>query len=308
MSELLAQPQFIAAAATHVGEIESAIDAAKAAAAGPTTSVLAAGSGQGAGVTAEAFGAYGQEYQAILKQAAAFHSSFLQALNSAGAAYTGAETAASNALGTLGADVQAMLGGNAAPVAATVAGTAGLMAPAPLVDKITTLVLGASGLPIPPPQYNSGFPPLYIDGPWGAGINIGISTPEGLYPLTGIKDLTFDISAARGLTILDNAIHTAFNTGSTQVNIFGYSQSAVIASLEMHALNPFNMPGGSPLNLNFTLVGAPSNPNGGLLTRFPGLSLPSLGLSLFGTATPDNSFPTHIYTIQYDGFGDFPQY
>src|ERR1700744_5324385 len=286
MSELLAQPQFIAAAATHVGEIESAIDAAKAAAAGPTTSVLAAASDEVSALTAEAFGAYGQQYQAILKQAAAFHSSFLQALNSAGAAYTGAETAASNALGTLGADVQAMLGGNAAPVAATVAGTAGLMDPAPLVDKITTLLLGASG----------------------AGITIGISTPEGLYPLTGIKDLSFDISAARGLTILDNAIHTAFNTGSTQVNIFGYSQSAVIASLEMHALNPFNMPGGSPLNLNFTLVGAPSNPNGGLLTRFPGLSLPSLGLSLFGTATPDNSFPTHIYTIQYDGFGDFPQY
>ncbi|MGO9153434.1 PE-PPE domain-containing protein [Mycobacterium sp.] len=28
----------------------------------------------------------------------------------------------------------------------------------------------------------------------------------------------------------------------------------------------------------------------------------------FGTATPDNSFPTHIYTIEYDGFADFPQY
>jgi hypothetical protein len=81
--------------------------------------------------------------------------------------------------------------------------------------------------------------------------------------------------------------------------------------MEMQALNPTNTPGGSLLpagvTLNFTLVGDPSNPNGGLLTRFPGLSLPSLGLT-FGTATPDNSFPTRIYTIEYDGFADFPQY
>ena len=63
----------------------------------------------------------------------------------------------------------------------------------------------------------------------------------------------------------------------------------------------------SGVNLNFTLVGDVSNPNGGLLARFPGLSLPSLGFT-FGTATPDNSFPTRIYTIEYDGFADFPQY
>jgi hypothetical protein len=61
------------------------------------------------------------------------------------------------------------------------------------------------------------------------------------------------------------------------------------------------------VHLNFTLVGDVSNPNGGLLARFPSLSLPSLGFT-FGTATPDNSFPTHIYTIEYDGFADFPQY
>ena len=70
-------------------------------------------------------------------------------------------------------------------------------------------------------------------------------------------------------------------------------------------------PGGSLLpsgvNLNFTLVGDVSNPNGGALARFPGLSLTSLGFT-FGTATPDNSFPTRIYTIEYDGFADFPQY
>jgi hypothetical protein len=116
---------------------------------------------------------------------------------------------------------------------------------------------------------------------------------------------------ARGLTILNNSIQTSVQNGSTQINIFGYSQSAAIVSLEMQALDPTNTPGGSLLppgvSLNVTLVGDVSNPNGGLLTRFPGLSLPSLGFT-FGTATPDNSFPTRIYTIEYDGFADFPQY
>ena len=35
--------------------------------------------------------------------------------------------------------------------------------------------------------------------------------------------------------------------------------------------------------------------------------MPSLCFT-FGTATPDDSFPTRIHTIEYDGFADFPQY
>jgi hypothetical protein len=35
--------------------------------------------------------------------------------------------------------------------------------------------------------------------------------------------------------------------------------------------------------------------------------VPSIGLAFDG-ATPSNSFPTNIYTIEYDGFADFPRY
>ncbi len=49
-------------------------------------------------------------------------------------------------------------------------------------------------------------------------------------------------------------------------------------------------------------------PNGGLLARFPGLTLPSLGIDFYG-ATPANSpYTTAIFTIQYDGFADLPRY
>jgi hypothetical protein len=315
MAYLITQPQLLATAAADASEISSAISAANAAAAGPTTSLAAAAQDEVSAVTAALFNAYGQQYQALLQRATTFHDRFVAALSASGNAYAGAEAAASNALRTLEADSQALLAGNAGPAAASVAGAAtaaGQMLSVAAGDPaVTTLVLGASGLPIPPPAYIAGIPPLYIDPFFGAGTNVGVFTPEGLYPLTGIKDLTFDVSVARGLTILNNSIQTAIQNGSTQINIFGYSQSAAIVSLEMQALNPTNTPGGSLLppgvSLNVTLVGDVSNPNGGLLARFPGLSLPSLGFT-FGTATPDNSFPTRIYTIEYDGFADFPQY
>ena len=192
---------------------------------------------------------------------------------------------------------------SAAPLLKAIADPAG---------TITTLVLGASGYPIPSPEYIEGIPKLYIDPFYGAGTNVGVNTPEGLYPLTGVKSLTFNTSVSQGLTIVNNAIQSLATPGTgNQINVFGYSQSAAIVSMEMHDLNPTNTPGGSLLpngvSLNITLVGDVSNPNGGLLARFPGLSMPSLGFT-FGTATPDNSFPTRIYTIEYDGFADFPQY
>ncbi|BDN80936.1 hypothetical protein NJB1907Z4_C11510 [Mycobacterium pseudoshottsii] len=88
--------------------------------------------------------------------------------------------------------------------------------------------------------------------------------------------------------------------------MFGYSQSATISSLTMTKLAAsINPP--TPDQLSFTLVGDPNNPNGGVATRFPGLSLPSLGITASG-ATPDNLYPTRIYTLEYDGVADFPRY
>jgi hypothetical protein len=293
MPSLITQPQLMATAATDLAEIRSAIGAANAVAAGPTTGLLAAAQDEVSAAAAALFDGYGKEYQALLKQAAAFHEEFAAALAAAGNAYAQAESTNAGAISA----------GSAAPLLKALGDPAG---------TITTLVLGASGYPIPSPEYIEGIPKLYIDPFYGAGTNVGVNTPEGLYPLTGVKSLTFNASVSQGLTIVNNAIQSLATPGSgNQINIFGYSQSAAIVSMEMHNLNPTNTPGGSLLpngvSLNITLVGDVSNPNGGLLARFPGLSLPSLGFT-FGTATPDNSFPTRIYTIEYDGFADFPQY
>ncbi len=133
-----------------------------------------------------------------------------------------------------------------------------------------------------------------------------MSTAEGLYPYTGVKDLVLNTSLARDVTELNNAIINVLGPAPSAkvVSVLGYSQSAIAASMEMPKLLA---EGYNSSNAYFTLLGDPSNPNGGLISRFPGLDLPSLGLT-FGFATPSNDFPTTIYTLEYDGFADFPRY
>jgi PE-PPE domain len=118
-------------------------------------------------------------------------------------------------------------------------------------------------------------------------------TPEAFYPLTGIKDLIPNVSVSEGVTILDNAIQQQLNAGNN-VAVAGFSQSSIIASLEMAKLDPSGTP--SSLPIVFSLLGDPMNPNGGLLARFPGLTMPSLGFTFYG-ATPGNDFVTNIYTM-----------
>ena len=269
MTFMTIQPQ-MAAAAADVARIGSAISEANAAAAGRTTDVLAAGVDEVSAATTTLFNSYAQEYQAVLKQAKAFQDEFAQALSAAWSAYS--ETEAVNA------------------AAANV-----------------TLVMGGSGNPNPPPSYVDAVVTKYIT-PHFPGFAVSdaqsLFTPEAFYPLTGIKDLTPNVSVSRGVTILDGAIQQQLSAGNN-VAVLGFSQSSIIASLEMANLDPNGTP--SSLPVVFTLLGDPMNPNGGLLAQFPGLVIPSLGFTFYG-ATPGNDFVTNIYTIEYDGFADFPQY
>jgi hypothetical protein len=122
--------------------------------------------------------------------------------------------------------------------------------------------------------------------------------------LTGVNSLPLDTSVSEGVTILNNSIQANLAAGDVST-VFGSSQSAVISSLEMEALDPSGTP--STLPVNFVLIGDEMNPNGGILERFAGLDLASLGISFYG-ATPADDFPTDMYTAEYDGFADFPRY
>ena len=304
MTYVLTQPQVMMTAAGDAAEIGSALSQAHAAAAGPITRVAAAAGDEVSAATATLFSTYARAYQAVTAQAAAFHDAFSRALGAAANAYANAEAAASGAFGALTAPAQALLApltGSATNAAATVK-TA--LAPVPVT---AALIMSESGVPTPPATYINTIYSKYIQPNFTSDTPPqGLSTPNGLYPFTGVKDLTLDVSAARGVTVLNNAILqqlAALPPGSSIV-VSGFSQSAIEASLEMPKLLA---QGVSNSQVNFVLLGNPMNPNGGLLARFPGLSMPTVGLTFYG-ATPANAFPTVIYTLEYDGFADFPQY
>lgn len=294
MTTLVAQPQILATAAQDASAIGSVIDEARAAAAGSTTNVVAAAEDEVSAITARFFGAYGQQYQAMLQQAAAFHNQFTTTLAAAGNTYAQAEAQIAGTLGLTGT---------------TSAGfTALQQATDPQVAAI--LIMTGSGTANPPTSFMTNVFNRYLTQFTGVPISqlTPVTTAEGLYPLTGVKDLTLDISLARGVISLQNAIHQVIqdpaNYNGLPVAVLGYSQSSIVSSLAMPQLLA---QGYTPSQLAFTLLGDPANPNGGLLARFPGLSLPSLGVT-FGTSTPSNDFPTTIWSLEYDGFADFPRY
>ncbi|MCV7090639.1 PE-PPE domain-containing protein [Mycobacterium interjectum] len=290
MTNLVAQPEIFATAAQDASTIGWAINDARVAAAGSTTNLAAAAEDEVSAITAQLFGSFGQEYQALLQQAAAFHGQFVATLAGAGNAYAQAEAQIAGTLGLTGA-----AGG--VPFAAV------QHAADPAVDAI--LIMTGSGTANPPPSYVTNVTNLYLQN-FTSALTIPVTTAEGLYPFTGVKDLTLDISLARGVTSLNNAITGVLGVAPSAkvVSVLGYSQSSIIASLEMPKLLA---QGYTSSNAYFTLLGDPANPNGGLLSRFPGLSFPSLGVT-FGTSTPSNDFPTTIWSLEYDGFADFPRY
>ena len=100
MSFVVAQPDWIAAAATNLASIGSTVSDANAAALAPTTRVLTAGADEVSAAVAAVFGSYGEAYQALGAQAATFNQQFVQALGAGAASYAGTEAASVSPLQT----------------------------------------------------------------------------------------------------------------------------------------------------------------------------------------------------------------
>lgn len=304
MTSMLALPHMMTAAAGDMAEISAAVRHAERAALGPAAGVVAAAADEVSAAIAEFFSTYAGGYRALSQQAAAFHDAFAEALRAASDSYIEAEAVASATLATLTEPAQILLAG--LPGHATAA-TQALLAVPPPVPVDAALILSESGVPTPSAEYIQDVYTKYVVPHFpSATPPQGVSTPNGLYPFTGIKDLTLDISIARGSTILTDAIVrqlAALPPGSS-IAVLGYSQSAVLSSVVMPRLLAEGI---TSAQVNFVLLGNPMNPNGGVSARFAGLTLPSLGFTFYG-ATPDNAFPTVNYTLEYDGFADFPRY
>jgi PE-PPE domain len=194
----------------------------------------------------------------------------------------------------------------APPVTADIALTAFLS------GSTDALVLGPTGISDPAdyPGFLSTVDQLYLDPLGFTGQSTALTTPE-------TDD--FGISVAQGEQDLISAVTQQYDAGdfsaADPLTIFGYSQSAVVASLAEQQLANDGIPSDA---LRFVLIGDTSSAEGGFLNTFIG-SLPTadqpgaievadlLGYgSLLGATTPDNLYPTDVYTITNDGWADWP--
>jgi len=179
-------------------------------------------------------------------------------------------------------------------------------------SQTCTLIMGPSGVPIPSSDYVDRV--MWYFTPYAPDDTTAqvVFTPEGLYPITGVKSLPLDTSVDQGLTILSDTL--ALVPDGMPTAVFGYSQSSIISSLLQDGYqtpgSPYpkpEVPTGLEDSITFVVIANEVNPNGGFLSRFPDLNLPALGIPFYGAA-PEDEYPTISYAREYDGFADYPRY
>ena len=157
----------------------------------------------------------------------------------------------------------------------------------------TALVLGHAFLSQPDATYMQEVIDTYVNPTYTiVGDPVSVYTPETDYG----SGLT------QGVTDLDGEIQQQLLANpDANLVIVGYSMSTSIQTQEMINLAAAGAPDTS--GLKFVLAEDLQSPNGGFFTRFPDNFSASL------PATPaDTPYDTTIYTIEYSGASDFPQY
>jgi hypothetical protein len=211
----------------------------------------------------------------------------------------------------------------AASAAVTAIGAVTAFTGTAAMAETTALIMGGSGLgnpvvttdaglTIPIPNYMPNVEKYYIAPNSSCKPDscklVPVVTPEGLLPPI-IGNTTFDVSVAQGVSDLSTALDNQLATDPKgKVVIFGYSQSGdiVTKTLRNFAADPASAP--SPEQVSFVVIGNTNRPNGGILSRFPGLYIPILNVSFDGAAPTDTGYHTTDIAFEYDPVADFPEY
>jgi PE-PPE domain len=123
-----------------------------------------------------------------------------------------------------------------------------------------------------------------------------VDYPAAFWPASAgyLTDPTYGASVRIGL----DALHSTAD-GQGNALIYGYSQGAVVATRYKRE----TVAAGN----TYVLVANPNRPNGGILQRFNGITIPILDVP-FNGATPTGGDLTYDIARQYDGWADFPNY
>ncbi len=182
--------------------------------------------------------------------------------------------------------------------------------PTAYAEEGNVLVMGPTGFSTPDSNYLAAAEQLYLEPLGFTGHEIALTTPE---------TYAFGPSVDLGVLNLVGAVTLQYDLGQIGPNdplvVFGFSQSAVLASMAMPYLYAEGIPSD---DLRFVLVGDTASAQGGFLSTFLD-SLPPqdqlLGAAvmnllwmgnLAGATTPDNLYPVDVFTIQNDGWADWP--
>jgi hypothetical protein len=194
----------------------------------------------------------------------------------------------------------------------------------------TALYLGGTDHPLTIPGDTTEYIEGYVD--WADGnfvtpsqlcpdcSPVAVYGPEQFWPITGLKDISYNASVAIGLDNLDACLRGApctvtdppYTSSGSRVltdsdyTVFTYSQSGAIASMQKSDLIA-HPPSGT---VSFVFVSNPSRPNGGILERFVGAYVPILDVTFSGATVTNSPQPTPLTTVdavhQYDPVADFP--
>ncbi|ORW24920.1 PE family protein [Mycolicibacter nonchromogenicus] len=175
----------------------------------------------------------------------------------------------------------------------------------PLAGSGIALIMGPSMIPTPSQEFAETVEELYLSPHGFAGELEVLTTPAETYLL--------DQSLTKGAQILTDRVLELIELGEADgdhpVTVFGYSQSAALTTLAMQQLAEADVPSSA---VHFVLIGNSANPNGGLMVGFENMPevVEAMGQSYvtLGNPTPSGLYPTSIYTLEYDGYADFPRY
>ena len=183
--------------------------------------------------------------------------------------------------------------------------------------------MGGSTIPVLPPSWFTNANDVFVQPNYPGAIPNYLGYPAQFYPFSATLGGFHYASESAGQEIMNNALMTQLADGNNVV-FYGTSQSATIQTMEMEYL--MSLPADeqpSPDQLAFVDYGDPDLPNGGLFERFnypelPGgllpdgivgnLNLPTIGIVFVGQTPADEPWTNVIYTGEYDGFADWPQY
>jgi hypothetical protein len=156
-----------------------------------------------------------------------------------------------------------------------------------------------------PLAYDTTVDDLYLKPLGDTGPVTPLDLPTGSY--------NYGTTVPQGETQIENTVLADYNAGHLSAAhpdvLFGYSDSSVMISGAEATLHADGVP---TQDLDIVLVGDTSNPVTGYLATWAEQNatlLKDLGMgNLVGLTTPDNYYPTDIYTIKGDEFADYTDY